>query len=756
MQRDHVQLINDVGELIGLFHEAPSLEDFLQKIVDMISDHMQSEVCSIYLYYEDTQELVLKATRGLNPNSIGQVRMTLEEGLTGLALRELRFIREKQASHNPQFKFFPGIGEEKFESFLAVPIIRGQTRIGVMVVQNSQKNYFTDEDVKVLKAITSQLATTIETTKLLMSLHEHTQPVRETPAQTSLKLIKGRVGSEGFAFAETMLMDKQSTYNSLTEKRFTQKYGLEDFYQAIQNTEQELEEFQKKIEEELSDVASLIFTAQILMLKDRTFIDSIVALIKRGVNPPTAIIQIVDDYARKFDEIANPYLREKKQDVKDIGRRLLDNLLGKTTEVERFRDHIIIAEELFPSDILKLFTEDIKGIILLSGGASSHLAILARSLSIPLVIVDTQKLLHLPSHTKILMDAEIGNVYINPTEEIIKTFERRNEERLAVRSSQGSSVGETKTKDGVKITLLSNINLLSDLKLAKEFNSEGIGLYRTEFPFIIRSNFPSEEEQYLIYRKLVEEMPEKEITFRTLDIGGDKVLSYYNFGKEENPFLGMRSIRFSLEHKEIFEQQIRAILRAGVKANIRIMFPMISSLDEFLSAQEVVRQSLRHLRKEGFEHQDKPKVGLMVELPSVLEIINELAEVTDFFCIGTNDFIQYMLAVDRTNEKVASFYLPHHPAVLRALFRVVHAAQIYKKDVSICGDMAHEERYIPYLLGIGLRKLSVDARYYPRIQSAIARVDLKKAEQETKQILQKATLREIREIFDEASAKVRR
>jgi len=481
-----------------------------------------------------------------------------------------------------------------------------------------------------------------------------------------------------------------------------------------------------------------------------------VALIKRGVNPPTAIIQIVDDYARKFDEIANPYLREKKQDVKDIGRRLLDNLLGKTTEVERFRDHIIIAEELFPSDILKLFTEDIKGIILLSGGASSHLAILARSLSIPLVIVDTQKLLHLPSHTKILMDAEIGNVYINPTEEIIKTFERRNEERLAVRSSQGSSVGETKTKDGVKITLLSNINLLSDLKLAKEFNSEGIGLYRTEFPFIIRSNFPSEEEQYLIYRKLVEEMPEKEITFRTLDIGGDKVLSYYNFGKEENPFLGMRSIRFSLEHKEIFEQQIRAILRAGVKANIRIMFPMISSLDEFLSAQEVVRQSLRHLRKEGFEHQDKPKVGLMVELPSVLEIINELAEVTDFFCIGTNDFIQYMLAVDRTNEKVASFYLPHHPAVLRALFRVVHAAQIYKKDVSICGDMAHEERYIPYLLGIGLRKLSVDARYYPRIQSAIARVDLKKAEQETKQILQKATLREIREIFDEASAKVRR
>ncbi len=287
---------------------------------------------------------------------------------------------------------------------------------------------------------------------------------------------------------------------------------------------------------------------------------------------------------------------------------------------------------------------------------------------------------------------------------------------------------------------MSNVNLLSDLKAAREFHSDGIGLYRTEFPFLVRSNFPSEEEQFVIYKRLIEGMPSKEITFRTLDIGGDKVLSYYHFEKEQNPFLGMRSIRFSLKHKDIFEQQIRAILRAGVNAPIRIMFPMISSLDEFLEAKSVVDQCLQDLAKEKIPHHTHPSIGLMIELPSVLEIIRDLAQVTDFFCIGTNDFIQYMLAVDRTNEKVADFYLPHHPAILRALNRVVKTAQRYKRDVSLCGDMAHQEKYIPYLLAIGLRKLSIDGRYFPKIQSAIAQIDLQSAEKKLEEILKQARL----------------
>jgi len=242
-------------------------------------------------------------------------------------------------------------------------------------------------------------------------------------------------------------------------------------------------------------------------------------------------------------------------------------------------------------------------------------------------------------------------------------------------------------------------------------------------------------------------MPGKEITFRTLDIGGDKVLSYYDNGHEENPFLGMRSIRFSLRHKDVFAQQIRAILRAGVGANIRMMFPMISSLDEFQEARDFVRQCAEDLRKEGVAHHETPPIGMMVELPSVIEIIDELAAEADFFSIGTNDFIQYMLAVDRTNEKVADFFLPHHPGVLRALHKVACAAKRHGKDVSVCGLMSHQEKFVPYLLGIGIRKLSVDSRYLYKIQKAVEGVNMKNAEIETKEILSKKLVRDIERLL---------
>ena len=266
---------------------------------------------------------------------------------------------------------------------------------------------------------------------------------------------------------------------------------------------------------------------------------------------------------------------------------------------------------------------------------------------------------------------------------------------------------------------------------------------------MVRSDFPSEEEQYIVYKKLVDGMPDKEITFRTLDIGGDKVLSYYNYGREENPFLGMRSIRFSLKHKDIFVQQLRAILRAGVAAkDLKIMFPMISSIDEFLEAKDLVLQCIKDLKKEGVagksatECHARPAIGMMVELPAVLEIIDELAQHADFFSIGTNDFIQYMLAVDRTNEKVADFYMPHHPSILRALKKVVEAAEKFEKIVSICGDMAHNEQYVSYFLGIGIRVFSLDVSYLPKIQNAIEKIDLEQARKETKKILAKTRISE--------------
>ncbi|OGX05451.1 MAG: phosphoenolpyruvate--protein phosphotransferase [Omnitrophica WOR_2 bacterium GWA2_47_8] len=765
-KKDPAQLIYSVGEMTGLFHDATSLENFLQKIVEMTSEHMQSDVCSIYLYYEDRNELVLKATKGLKKESIGKVTLKFGEGLTGLALKEMRPICERNASKSPNFKFFPGIGEEKYESFLAVPIIRGQTKIGVMVIQNIKRDYFSEDDTALLKAITSQLANTIETTKLLMSLHEKNRAQEEPAGDIKLKFIKGKTGSPGFAFEEAVILEDKNDSSGLEEEHARKAYSLDDFYTAVSATAKELEELQKQIEERLSDVASLIFTAQILMLKDKDFIDAIVRLIKAKSNPPQAIREVVNLYMQMFDKLPDSYLREKKQDIKDVGTRLLKNLIGLKEKKEDIEHRIIITRDILPSEVLKLWTQNVKGIVLLSGGVTSHLCILVRSLGIPLVIADEPALLKLAARTKILLDAEVGNIYINPTAEVIQKFKERNEARGKIDLYKDEVLPQTKTKDGVEVKLQANINLLSDLKLANAFKAQGVGLYRSEFPFMVRSDFPSEEEQFVIYKKLVDGMsasptlsegetspaknaggPGKGITFRTLDIGGDKVLSYYNNEKEENPFLGMRSIRFSLRYPDIFEQQLRAILRAGYQADIRIMFPMISSLDEFLRSKEIVEKCVKDLSKEGLNCNKTPDIGLMVELPAVLEILDELAKAADFFCIGSNDLIQYTLAVDRTNEKVADLYLPHHPTILRSLKRIVDTALAFKKDVSICGDMVHDERFLPYFLGIGLRVFSMNPGDIPRIQKAISLIDLRSAEKEAKKILSKNKISDIEEIL---------
>ncbi len=747
-KRDHTKLICDVGEISGLFHDAPSMEDFLQKISGMVTRHMDCEVCSIYLYYSDKQELVLKATQGLNASSVNKVRMKLGEGLTGLALKEKRPICEGQAKDNPNFRFFPGIGEERFESFLAVPILRGSVEIGVMVIQSEKKNYFSAEDIQVFRAITTQLATTVETARLLITLNEKKEKVQPIPSG-DLKFIKGRSGAEGVVFAQTIAVDEALTDLGAFLDGERQRYTETDFYRAVEEAEVQLEDLQTQIETTLFDVAALIFTAQIMMLKDKGFTDAIAKAIRSGSTAVEAVVFVVGDYVAKFNQIQDSYLRDKIYDVKDVGRRLLENLTGRVHQKSDYEDKIVIAKELFPSDALKLFSQKVKGIILLSGGATSHVAILSRSLNIPLVIAEEPGLLSLPADAFVLVDAFMGYIHVNPTEEVKSKILEREALNLSIDGLKKMVSAHPTTKDGVAVKLMANINLLGDLKAANEFQADGIGLYRTEFPFMIRNNFPSEEEQYLIYRRLVEGMPGKEITIRTLDIGGDKVLSYYDYDKEANPFLGLRSIRFSLKHRDVFITQLRAILRASHGARVRILFPMISSMDEFLEAKSIVQKCAEDLRREQQDILENPAMGVMIELPAAIEIIDELAQEADFFSIGTNDLVQYMLAVDRTNERVANMYLPHHPSVLRALKKVADAGRKYGKDVSVCGDMAHDPKYLAVLLGLGLRHLSLDARYLPRLHEKLAGLSLGACEVLVEKILKQSQISRISEMLEQ-------
>lgn len=741
--KDNVDLICDIAELAGLFERSSSLDGFLDTATSIIAWHMKAAVCSIYLFDEPSQQLVLKATQGLDASAVDNVRLNLGEGITGQALKELRPICEGRGSKNPSFKHIPGIQEERFEAFLAVPILRGLTRIGVLVAQDPEPNYFDENDVKALRAIAGQLATTIENANLLMSMYQSDRD-KDTPKVKLPKLLKGKSAADGIATG------KGSVIGALDEEALRAfdddptPRTLDDFHRALQETEEQLASLQKSMEEDLSDVASLIFSAHLLILKDVQFSGAIEQRIRDGGAPQKAVSAVVNQYIQLFADSRNPRLKEKVLDLKDLGHRLLLNLMAHDPDQADYEGRIIVAREILPSALLKLAAQRAAGLVLQGGGLTSHVAILARSLRLPTVMLDHIEWLDQLEDRILLIDGMQGTLFIDPDHDVVESYQKLMDEQRRIQQSVPQVAPETYSADGVQVRLYANINLLSDIEPALRLKAEGIGLYRSEFPFIVRDNFPSEEEQYRIYRRLIERMEGRIVTLRTLDIGGDKSLSYLNVRHEANPFLGLRAIRFSLRNRPVFEQQLRAMLRAGEGYPLRIMFPLISSLDDFLLARDIVKTCMEELEREGIPHNPRTALGLMVELPSAIEMIDELSQAADFISIGTNDLVQYLLAVDRTNEHIADLYLPYHPAVLRALHRTIEAGIRHGIDVSICGDAATDPRMTTFLLGCGIRTFSVNAQVIPRLQETIGNVRMEDARRTALQALRLSRIEEIR------------
>jgi phosphotransferase system enzyme I (PtsP) len=342
-------------------------------------------------------------------------------------------------------------------------------------------------------------------------------------------------------------------------------------------------------------------------------------------------------------------------------------------------------------------------------------------------------------------------VFINPAPAVREPFLLQTNRRKT-RSRSDGLTADPRTLDGAAIAVFANVNLISDVADAMAVRAKGIGLYRTEFPFIVRNSFPTEDEQYIVYRKLIEGMKGLPVTFRTLDVGGDKFLSYHAGPLENNPFLGLRSMRFCLENREMFKTQIRAILRAGSEADIRIMFPMISSIDEVDETHAIIAECVGELTAEEFPFHPRPSLGIMVELPAVLGFIGQLAKRVDFFALGTNDLIQYILAVDRTNEKVAKYFCPHHPAVLQAINIVAASALKEGIGLSVCGDMAHENRYLEFLIGVGIRTISIDPLYFPSVCSTLRTIDAAKAAEKAAKMLACSTIKEVEAVMSENRA----
>lgn len=741
---DYLKLLFNISELADLVTGSSDLETFLQQSVDLVARHFKAPVCSIYLYNEFSKQLTLKATKGLKSEAVNKVQMKPGEGLVGESFETLSIIREGNAVKNPKFKYFSEAGEEPFLSFLCVPIRRGVEKIGVLAVQHQDQDHFNVSDERAIRAVVTQLAGSIENARLLIEVSQTRED--EEPGET-LSFVKGSAVTGGYALGKVMVLSqkkKSVLYDPLfSENNFTK----DDFIRAVERTNKELKSLQKEFARRLPESASLIFTAHFMILKDKNFIGKMAERIDSGESPCDAVRKVAAKYIAIFSSSTHAYMQEKAHDVEDLSIRILNNFSSGENGDQYEKGSIAITRQVYPSDILKLVSAGVKGIIMPGGGITSHVTILARSLQMPLIMTEESELLNLPETTIILMDGEQGNIHINPEKETIDLFEARF--KLEKEAGKVTMNDRTFTRDGERVVLLSNINLLSEVSLAKSLKTEGIGLYRTEFPFLIRATFPSEAEQYIIYKKLFDEMHDYPVVIRTLDAGGEKTLAYSDSPKEANPDLGLRSIRFSLRHKDIFEFQIRAMLRAAFgKKNVKIMFPLISSIDELTEARQIMNNCMEALEKEELDYNKDVAIGMMVELPSVLETIDEFAEEVDFFSIGTNDFIQYMLAADRANKMVADHYVPHHPAVNRGIAKIVKAGMDRGIEVSICGEMAHELEYIPFLLGVGVRTLSIDPQFLPLVQKIIQNLKMSDARAFAQNMLDQTTIKGATQVLE--------
>ncbi|MFU8781151.1 MAG: phosphoenolpyruvate--protein phosphotransferase [Kiritimatiellia bacterium] len=742
---DHFTLLADIGAISSILSESSDLQGFLDRAVVMVAAHLDAEVCSIYLYEDQTKRLVLRSTHGLRADAVGQISLAVGDGLVGKVMKELRPICVERASEHPDFHYFPALGEEPFESFLGVPILRGTEKIGVLAVQRRDRYRFRNAEVQAMRALTAQLAAAIETARTLLQIAslQVAVDVGEKPREQAT-LVKGRMASPGYALGPAVHFVRKPAASILAQYR-DEESGVGDakaLDAALGGTADELREMQQALEKKLPEVAALIFEAHMMMLKDRMFTDSMYEAIEAGSPATKAVSLAAFKYMKVFAASKHEYVREKADDIADLALRVLRHLDGRTDRGRQdWHGGVVLASELLPSDILMITLGDVAGIVLCGGGVTSHISIVVRALSIPMIVTDSALLDDVADGVPVLLDADGGNAYVNPGSDILAKFKEREALRKKAEQSRALMLERTETKDGTRVTLLANINLLSELKLALDLCAEGVGLYRTEFPFLVRASLPTEEEQFMVYSKLLQQMDKRVVYLRTLDAGGDKMLPYLEMPPEPNPALGLRSTRLTLLHRDILHPQVRAILRAGVDTpGMHIMFPMICSLDEFRQARDAVHKMARDLSDEYDRPFEVPRVGMMVELPSTVELADAFAAEADFFSIGTNDFIQYMLAVDRNNTSVMDYYCPHHPAVLRGLARIAAAAAKAGIPCSVCGEMAHDTRYVPFFIGIGIRQLSVDPHYLPEVQQCIVNRSIKEMRAYADALLQESSI----------------
>lgn len=730
-----------------------------------MAKRLDADVCSVYLTDPDLEHLTLRATRGLAAESVGRVRLAFGEGLVGAAAKDRRPVASERAKDDPRYRFFPESGEERYESLMAAPLVVRSMPIGVLVVQTERPRHFDSQDVSLLQTCAQLIAPVVMNARLLdlvTRTEDEKSAVVERLALSGLPVndagphaappnveLRGSPTSPGIAIGPLYRLENpvdlaHVDYTPSPDPREEKR----DLLRAITEARRELDDVRDDVAERFGPEFAAVFNTHIQFLEDKGLTGRLERAVEERQSALEALREVMGAYRETFERIEDPYFRERGADVEDVGRRVMACLLGvRHHNVPLQEGAIVVTDQILPAHFALLEIEKIAAIVAEHGGATSHGAIFARSLEIPAVTGVSGILDSVRPGDVAVVDGASGRVYLRPDPALRAEYERAQQRyELAVEHLDALKYRPAETRDGRRIALTANVGLLNDLRLIERHGAEGVGLFRTELLAIAHRGFPEEEEQERLYERVAKALEPRPVTIRTLDLGGDKSVPLPDAMEEENPQLGWRSTRLMLSHAGVFRAQLRAILRASAHRNVRVLFPLIGSVEELREAKALLEHAKQELAVRGEQFDPEVPVGVMIEVPSAALVADALARECDFFSIGTNDLTQYTLAVDRGNERVAHMYDPLHPAVLALIDRSVRAAARAEIPVSICGEMASNPLAVPLLVGLGIAELSGTPSAVPVVKEIVRALDFGDLARDARRALDAATTGEVREI----------
>ncbi len=731
--------------------ESLGAQEKLDKTVGHIAANMVAEVCSVYILRAD-DVLELYATKGLNPKAVHEVSLKVGQGLVGTIAASARPLNIQDAQNHPSFALLPETGEEPFNSFMGVPILRAGRSLGVLVVQNKKKRVYRDDEVEALETTAMVLAELIATGELKGLGANGDDYVLNRP-----RTILGAGFAQGIGLGNIVLHAPRIVVTNLFN---------EDFEKEIERLGEALGKFRISIDDmlERSDVPQQEETREVLetyrmFAHDRGWVRRMEEAVRNGLTAEAAVEKVQSDHQARLQRISDPYIRDRLSDFDDLAYRLLRQLAGEgagDTKNKLHANAIVVARNMAAAELLDYPSDSLRGLILEDGGSSSHVVIVAKALGIPVVGNAAGIISNVENGDEVIVDGSQGVAHLRPGEDIrasyLDKFRFQEERQLQYKKLRDS---DATSLDGENIILLMNAGLLVDLPQLSQSGAEGIGLFRTELQFMVSSTFPRPGQQEALYRQVLNEAEGKPVTFRTLDVGGDKVLPYLRSVHEENPALGWRAVRLALDRPGLLKAQMRALLKAAAGRELRVMLPLVTEVREIRRAKEIIRHEMDVLTRFGHDLPNIFKIGAMIEVPSLLYQLDELMNEVDFVSVGSNDLFQFMMASDRGNANIATRFDPVCRPFVRALKLIADSANQHKTELTLCGEFAGRPLGAMVLIAIGYKSISMAAASIGPVKSMIRHLDVGKLRKILLPAIEEIdggqTLRELLEDFIDAN-----